>query len=311
MSKVSIIIPFLNEEEAIPGLVQHLNDFFSVLKSSEIEVIFVDDGSVDNSSELLKSLQHNSYSAKLINLSKNFGSHAALRAGISEASGDFIVNSNADLQDPLSLIPELLQKCELGYEVVWAHRKSTGTGLFETFFTSAYAWLVQKFINPKFPKIGLDVVMFSKKIKKELDHNPELNSSLFLQIMNMGFKQDQIYFNRNERSKGKSKWTISKKIKLMIDTFISFSYSPIRMVTIIGLLFSTLGFAWTVYIILRTLLVGDLSPGWPAMISILLIGFGITNLSLGVIAEYLWRTFDASRNRKVYIVSDISVLNNQ
>jgi glycosyltransferase involved in cell wall biosynthesis len=308
MSKISVIIPFLNEEEAIPALISTLNDFFAQISSFEIEIIFVDDGSIDRSSELLKTLSHNSYSAKLINLSKNFGSHAALRAGIAEATGDFIVNSNADLQDPLSLIPELFQKCELGAEIVWAHRKSTGTGLFETFFTSAYAWLVQKLINPKFPKMGLDVVMFSKKIKKELDQNVELNSSLFLQIMTMGFKQDQIFFNRNERSKGKSKWTISKKIKLMIDTFISFSYSPIRLVTIMGILFSMLGFAWTIYIILRTLFVGDLAPGWPAMISILLIGFGITNLSLGVIAEYLWRTFDASRNRKIYIIDKVTSL---
>jgi dolichol-phosphate mannosyltransferase len=157
--------------------------------------------------------------------------------------------------------------------------------------------------------MGLDVVMFSKKIKSELDENPELNSSFFLQIMNFGFKQDQIYFIKEKRKKGKSKWTFSKKVKLMVDTFIAFSFAPIRMVTIIGISLSIIGFIWTIYIILRQLIVGDLASGWPALISILLIGFGVTNLALGILAEYLWRTLDASRNRKPFIIENYSKLN--
>ena len=124
----------------------------------------------------------------------------------------------------------------------------------------------------------------------------------------LGFKQTQITYIKKERLYGKSKWTLSKKIKLFLDTFLAFSYTPIRFVTIVGFLFFTLGFAWTAYTILRTLLVGDLAPGWPALVSILMIGFGVTNISLGIIAEYMWRTMELSTKRPTFIIESIEVI---
>jgi dolichol-phosphate mannosyltransferase len=307
--KISVIIPFLNESDNLPILVDSLNAFFGKNTLFETEIIFVDDGSSDDSIKVLHSLTFIGYTGVLVKLSRNFGSHAALRAGTKIASGDYLVNTNADLQDPLSLIPILFEKCEQGADIVWAHRKNSNLAFFDRIFSNFYSYLVRKFINPNYPKMGLDVVMFSKKIKSELDENPELNSSFFLQIMNFGFKQDQIYFIKEKRKKGKSKWTFSKKVKLMVDTFIAFSFAPIRMVTIIGISLSIIGFIWTIYIILRQLIVGDLASGWPALISILLIGFGVTNLALGILAEYLWRTLDASRNRKPFIIENYSKLN--
>lgn len=147
--------------------------------------------------------------------------------------------------------------------------------------------------------------MFSQKVKECLDNNLENNSSIFIQILSLGFKQTNVSYNKRDRVRGTSKWTVSKKIKLLIDSFVAFSFAPIRFVSFIGVLFFLLGIFWTGYIILRTILFDDLSSGWPALVSILMVGFGITNISLGIIAEYLWRTLDASRRRPVFIIDEI------
>src|SRR6185295_10041286 len=169
---------------------------------------------------------------------------------------------------------------------VWATRQGSGTPLSEKLFSKMYAWLMQKFAISEFPENGFDIVMFTNKVKKEINENIEANSSIFLQILTLGFKSASITYNKRERKAGKTKWTLSKKIKLFIDSFIAFSYAPIRLVTYTGIGFSILGFLWTLYISLRAILIGDLNPGWPALVAILMIGFGITNISLGIIAEY-------------------------
>jgi dolichol-phosphate mannosyltransferase len=150
--------------------------------------------------------------------------------------------------------------------------------------------------------------MFNRKVADEVNKNVEANSSIFLQILGLGFRQESISYKKRERQTGVSKWTLSKKIKLFIDSFVAFSYAPIRFVTIVGIIFFIVGMIWTLYIVIRKIFFQDLAAGWPALMSILMIGFGITNISLGIIAEYLWRTLDASRKRQVYIIDEIKIL---
>lgn len=302
---VSVIIPIYNEYEGIPYLVDNLNTFFEEHPQLYPEVIFVNDGSKDRSVERLEEMEHRTYRAKIISLSRNFGSHAALRAGISIASGELICFNYADLQDPLELILRMEEKVKAGYEIIWAHRESTKVSLGERTFSSLYAYLMKKFAFSNFPEKGFDIVMFNKKVVVQVKNNVEANSSIFLQILGMGFRQTSISYKKMERKTGVSKWTISKKIKLFIDSFVAFSYAPIRMVTIIGIAMFFLGIIWTIYIVTRKLVYHDLASGWPALMSILTIGFGITNISLGIIAEYLWRTLDASRKRPVFIIDKI------
>lgn len=301
---ISIIIPFINEKENIPKLNEELNRFISDNKSIKFEIVFVDDGSNDDSVKLLSDCCFNTW-VKIIKLSKNFGSHAALRAGILNSKGKYVTFVYADLQDPLELIKIMYDDCLKGTEVVWAVRKSTNSGILEKLFSRLYAMLVQKFVNPIFPKNGFDVVMFNTKVRNALNQNIENNSSIFLHILNLGFKQDFISYEKQDRKFGKSKWTISKRFKLFVDSFVAFSYAPIRFVTITGIVFFFMGIFWTIYIIFREIFVKDFAPGWPALISILMIGFGISNISLGIIAEYLWRTLDASRKRPVFLIDEI------
>ena len=302
---ISVIIPIYNEYEGIPFLVESLNNFFRENSWLKAELIFVNDGSRDRSIEKLLEMKHETYKAKVISLSRNFGSHAALRAGISISTGDLVCFNYADLQDPLDLIIRMEEKIKEGNDIIWAHRESSKVSWGEKIFSSFYAYLMRKFAFSNFPEKGFDIVMFNRKVVTQVNRNMEANSSIFLQILGMGFRQASISYKKSERKTGVSKWTISKKIKLFIDSFVAFSYAPIRLVTIIGICMFFLGFLWTVYIFFRTLVYHDLDRGWPALISILMIGFGITNISLGIIAEYLWRTLDSSRKRPVFIIDRI------
>ena len=305
--KVSVIIPVYNEEENVLFLVEQLNAYFQKEKRFSAEIIFVNDGSTDDTHKRLKSVPHKYYSYKIISFSRNFGSHAALRAGILRAEGDYITFMYADLQDPLSLVSRMYdQVVDKGIDICWAFRNSSASAGTEKFFSTVYAILMRKYAVANFPKKGFDIVLFSKKVKDCLDKNLESNSSIFIQILSLGFKQTSITYDKRERKHGKSKWTISKKIKLLIDSFVAFSFAPIRLVSIMGLIFFIVGIIWTIIIVLRKLLFDDLASGWPALLSILLVGFGITNISLGIIAEYLWRTLDASRKRPTFIVDEIT-----
>jgi glycosyltransferase involved in cell wall biosynthesis len=307
--EISVIIPFFNETENIDSLVLGLNDYFST-HSFNAEVIFVNDGSTDDSVKKLCNLKYSGYKAKIISFSKNYGSHAALRAGIKYASGTFITFTYADLQDPLELISGLYHRIQEGYDIVWAQRKSTRLPLTSRLFSRFYGYLMRTYAVPGYPDKGFDVVMFNNKITSELNNNIEKNSSLFLQILEMGFRQSSINYDKQQRKAGKSRWTLSKKIKLLIDSFVAFSYAPIRFVTIMGFSFFIIGSLWMLYVIWRKIFVGDVNSGWPALISILLMGFGITNISLGIIAEYLWRTLDASRKRPAFIIDEVIEVTN-
>ncbi|MEX6689935.1 glycosyltransferase [Danxiaibacter flavus] len=306
MIKLSVIIPVFNEEENIEFLVNELNIYFGTHKNFSAEIIFVNDGSSDRSLVKLKNARHSFYNFRIVSFSKNFGSHAAVRAGILNAQGDYITFMYADLQDPLSLINRMHEEIiKSEADIVWAWRASVQSGKKEKLFSQMYAYLMRKYAVGNFPEKGFDVVMFTKKVRTLLNKNIENNSSIFIQILNLGFKQSGITYNKQERQAGNSKWTLSKKIKLLIDSFVSFSFAPIRLVSMVGICFFIVGIAWSLYIVARKLIYNDLASGWPALISILTVGFGITNISLGILAEYLWRTLDASRNRPVFVVDEI------
>jgi dolichol-phosphate mannosyltransferase len=305
MTNISILIPFLNESENILFLINSLKNFCSTNHQLKIEVIFIDDGSKDNSCDLLQNASIHNFEAKIIKFSQNFGSHAALRAGIYHAKGTYITFMYADLQDPLELINQLYDEIQKdNKEIVWAVRDEK-----QNWFSGFYAKLMQRFAVKSFPENGFDIVMFSQKVQKQLNQNIESNSSIFLQILTLGFKQTTIQYQKQPRKAGKSKWTLNKKIKLIIDSFVAFSFFPIRLVSVVGIILFMIGFLFAIYLISRKLILDDIKEGWTALASILMIGFGITNISLGIIAEYLWRTLDASRKRPVFIIDEIVEIN--
>jgi dolichol-phosphate mannosyltransferase len=300
---VSIIIPFLDEEANIPQLVPELEAFAAGFLAP-VEVVFVDDGSTDLSVQLLLDMRPQHFTMQVVRLSKNYGAHAALRAGLQHATGEHSCNIYADLQDPLSLVTQMWERANEGNHIVWAIRNSNPAES-ESVFSNVYTALMRKYVSGGYSDKGFDVFMVNRHVREHLNDHVEAHSSIFLQILLLGYRQSRVRYDKQPRKAGKSKWTVAKKVKLFIDSFAAFSYYPIRLVSVMGIAFFLLGMLWTAYVVTRQLVLSDLDPGWPTIVAILMIGFGITNIGLGIIAEYLWRTLDVSRNRPVFLVQEV------
>lgn len=306
--EISVIIPFLNEEDNLPDLIAALEAFAPTM-DVPIEVVFVDDGSTDGSVTVLRSTQFRNFTAQVVKLSRNFGSHAAVRAGFAAAEAPNCVWLGADLQEPLEIIRLGYEKIQAGFDLVCVQKNSVQVSASEETFSRMYSNLIQRYAIPGYPEKGVNTIFFNRKVKEQLLQNPEANSSVVLQCISMGYRQAVINVDYVERKRGVSKWSFGKKLKLMIDSFVAFSYFPIRMVSVLGFLFALIGGLIALYIIVvKVTGFAEVTLGWTSLLSILMIGFGLTNISLGIIAEYLWRTLDASRRRPPYIVDFVEEL---
>ncbi len=304
---VSVIIPFFNEEEGIAELIAKIEEYYQI-REFDFEIIFIDDGSTDLTSSKIQH-QEFMFPCKLILLSKNFGPHSAVRAGILHSSNKFITCLPADLQISFDSLNKMYFGMMENNDIVFAIRESNENSFIENFFSNIHSHLMRKYVVSDFPIGGLETFMINEKVQQVLNANIEPNSSLHLQIFTLGFRKKIITIEKKIRKSGISKWTTLKKIKLLIDTFVSFSFFPIRFVTLIGVTLFLCGTFFTLFLVFRKLFYDDLVSGWTMLISILTMGFGITNISLGIIAEYLWRTFDSTRKRPVFIIDDIIELN--
>jgi dolichol-phosphate mannosyltransferase len=308
MNLVSIIVPFLNEENCIAKYCSFINEF-SKHKPFSTEIIFVDDGSIDNTADIIASYDFsNCYSVRILKLSKNYGVHAAIRAGIFHAKGDYVTYASADLQEPDEMVSVMYDNIINGLDAVYIEKRTIQTSPINRLFSLTYSALMQRYAVKNYGSGGINNIMFNKKIKDYLNNNIELNSSLMLQIIDAGFKSKTIKMNYKNRVDGTSKWTFSKKVKLFIDSFLAFSFLPIRLVSIVGGIMFMLGLLLGIIIIVSRFLNPYTPLGYSTLATLLVMGFGVTNISLGIIAEYLWRTFDAARGRPVFTVSEIQEL---
>lgn len=303
---MSVIVPFLNEEDGIEFFCQQFDMYVRSLRF-DVEVVFVNDGSTDLSVQKIKEFHfENVKKVQLVDLSKNYGSHAAIRAGVTKASFDICTWLGSDLQEPMELIPLSYKKIvEEGYNAVYVEKKTVGVSKFNRFFSKVYSSLMKKYAVKSYSSGGTSTIVFDSKIKNFLNDNIESNSSIMLQIMDAGFKYYCIALDYKERASGTSKWTLSKKIKLLIDSFVAFSFMPIRLVSIIGALIFLLGIIIGTVTIVNKIINPSVPIGYSTLASVMALGFGITNISLGIIAEYLWRTYDAARKRPVFLINDV------
>ena len=303
---ISVIVPFLNEESAIPIFCETMDSYVEKL-SFPVEFVFVNDGSDDRSEELLKAYSFNNVKhAKIVSLSRNFGSHAAVRAGIANSEYDICVCFGMDLQEPLDIIPISFDKIACGNaDAVYFEKRTVKVSKLNRLFSKIYSYLMRKYAVSSYSSDGTATIAFGPKIKKLLNENVEANSSYMLQIMDAGFRYETVPLDYNERSAGTSKWTFSKKVKLFIDSFVSYSFMPIRLVSIVGIIIFIIGLIIGANAFVNKLMNPNVPLGYSTITCILALGFGLTNISLGIIAEYLWRTYDAARKRPVFIVSDV------
>ncbi|RKJ46837.1 glycosyltransferase [bacterium 1XD8-76] len=302
--KISVVIPVYYNQENLGPLYHDIQKKIYIHEEYDWELVLVNDGSQDNSYAVMEELAKKDERIKIYNLSRNFGSHAAILCGLSKCSGDCAVVKAADLQEPTEMIINMVESWKKGNNVVLAVRKERDEGTGQKLFANLYYWLVRKTSLPSMPKGGFDVYLIDRKVINVLMSLDEKNSALTGQILWSGFKTEKIYYTRLRREIGKSRWTLRKKIRLVTDTLFSFSTLPITIVFVIGII-SCLGAAvWAVLVFIFKLMGLIGVNGWTTLFIFNLFSFGVTMLTLGILGGYLWRTFDASRNRPPYIVEE-------
>ena len=310
MSKISIVVPVYYNEDTLMDLYQDMKE--KILgRIGEYELVFVDDGSKDRSWEILNEIKALDGRVHLVKLSRNFGEHAALLAGLSVCTGDCAVTKQADLQEDSLLILEMYDSWKKGNKVVLAVRRSRDENRVKVFFANMYYAMVRRFVNKNMPAGGCDCYLIDRKVIGVLERMQEKNSSLTLQVLWAGFQTDKVYFDRKDREKGKSRWTFAKKFKLVMDSMMSFSYVPIRLMTYIGVLFDLFSLALLVSVLVEYFTKGVPIIGWASLMCVILLSSGLILSILGILGEYLWRTLDASRARPPFIIDEERVPDGQ
>lgn len=303
MSKISIVVPVYYNSDTLMDLYEDMKaKILGVI--GDYELVFVDDGSGDNSWEIMGQIQEMDDNVRCVKLSRNFGEHAALLAGLSVCTGDCAVTKQADLQEDSGLILEMYDSWKKGNKVVLAVRRSRDESKVKVFFANMYYLLIRKFVNKNMPVGGCDCYLIDRKVIEVLQLLDEKNSSLTLQVLWAGFKTDYVYFDRKNREKGKSRWTLSKKIKLVVDSMMSFSYVPIRMMTFVGIVFNLCAVALFISVLVEFFTVGTPVAGWSSLMCVILCSFGLVLLMLGILGEYIWRALDAARTRPPFIIDE-------
>lgn len=302
--KISIVIPVYYNEENLRPLYEDIQEKLFSHSDLEWELVMVNDGSKDNSYKVMRELAQKDERVKIFSLSRNFGSHAAILCGLAQCTGDCAVVKAADLQEPTELVLEMVERWKKGFNVVLAVREDREESKGQTLFANLYYWMVRKAALSQMPKGGFDVYLLDRKVIKVLMSLDERNSALTGQILWSGFRTDKVLYTRLAREIGTSKWTLKKKIRLVSDTLFSFSTLPIKMVTVVGTLSFIGSLIWAILVfIFKFMGLIDVS-GWTTLFIFNLFSFGVIMLTLGILGEYLWRAFDASRNRPPYIIED-------
>lgn len=307
MSKISIVVPVYYNADTLEALYADLKEkVLNVI--GEYELIFVDDGSGDDSWKIMNQLREKDKQVVCVRLSRNFGEHAAILAGLSECTGDCAVTKQADLQEDSTLILEMYESWKKGNKVVLAVRKERHENPVKVFFANLYYAIIRKIVNKNMPSGGCDCYLVDRKAIEVLKLMDEKNSSLTLQVMWLGFQTDMIYFVRKDREVGISRWTFSKKIKLVMDSVMSFSYFPLRLMSMVGVAFNIFAFVLLIDVLHEKFTKGTPIVGWASLMCVLLCGLGLIMMMLGLLGEYVWRTLDAARTRPPFIVDEVKGL---
>lgn len=304
---LSVIIPIYNEELNINLLYERLNGVMTSLPLS-YELVFVNDGSKDNSMSLIKGLAAKDSHVKFINFSRNFGHQVAVSAGIDYAKGEAIAIIDADLQDPPALIREMYEKMKEGYEVVYAKRRArAGESFLKRFTAKIFYRILNRITHINIPVDTGDFRIIDRKVADVLKEMPERQKFLRGQISWIGFNQTFVEYDRDERNAGKTGYTYRKMLSFALDGITSFSNFPLKFASLTGFAVSGVAFIFILVALIQYFFTNRAIQGWTSMmISVLFIG-GIQLMSIGIIGEYIGRLSDNVRQRPLYVVGETNI----
>ena len=304
MKTITILLPAYNESESIPELKSCMETVIRDNPNYEWEFLLINDGSTDHTLQLIQETAENDSHYHYIDLSRNYGKEIAIMAGFDYAKGDALIIMDADMQHPIDVIPEMIKYWEEGYDDIYAQRQTSEESWLKRKTSKVYYKILQKSTNIPIQKDTGDFRLLDRKCidalknMRETDRN---NKGMFSWI---GFKKKGIFYQQKKRQHGKTKWSYYKLLNLALNGITSFTTTPLRFASIFGIIVSLLAFLYLIYIIFKTLIIGDPVQGYPTiMVTILFLG-GIQLIALGIIGEYLSHIFNETKKRPSYFVRD-------
>lgn len=308
MEVISIIIPCYNEEDSIPLIYNELKKVSNNMKY-DFEFIFVNDGSIDNSLNVLKKLSAKDKQVKYIHFSRNFGKEAAMYAGLSKSKGDYVTIMDADLQDPPSLLPEMLRLIkEEEYDSVGTRRVSRkGEPKIRSFFARKFYKIINKLSKIEMVDGARDYRLMTRQMVNSILELKEYNRYSKGLFSFVGFNTYWLEYENVERVAGETKWSFWGLVKYAIEGIVAFSTLPLSIASLMGFIFCFVSFILIIIIIIKTLIFGDPTSGWPSLVCIIFFVSGIQLFCLGIIGKYLSKTYLETKNRPIYIIKESNI----
>lgn len=301
---VTVVVPVKNEEDSVGPFHARLRATTDELAGCRWEILFVDDGSTDRTCERLLALRAADPRIRILRLSRNFGSYAAIKAGFDHARGDGVISISADLQDPPELVHAFVERWQQGFHIVWGVRERRDDPWDKTAAAAVFYWLLRRLALPGLPTHGMDCGLFDRRVIELFRTIRDKHGITFLTLYSMGFRQARVPYHREKRRFGSSKWPLGKRVKAALDVLTSFSYLPIRLSSYLGIASASLAFLGAATIVFDRLVLGIGGLGWPSvMVAILFLG-GVQLLMLGVLGEYIWRINSEVRGTPQYLVME-------
>ena len=310
MEKISIIVPCYNEEQALPLFYEELEKNISKFPSNvDFEILFINDGSKDNTLKIIKELNFKDNRIKYISFSRNFGKESAIYAGLENATGDYITLMDADLQDPPSLLEKMYSYIKNeNYDAVGTRRVNRkGEPLIRSFFSRMFYKIINKLTSFENVDGARDFVFMKRKVANAIISLKEYNRYSKGLFGFVGFNVKWIEYENIKRVAGETKWSFWKLTKYALEAITAFSTTPLIISSIIGLVFCAISFLLIIAIIFKTLILGDPTSGWPSMVCIIFMVSGIQLFSLGIIGQYLSKTYLEIKKRPIYIVGESNI----
>ncbi len=302
---ISVVVPAYNEQEVITTFHERLTAVLNQL-SLDREIVYVNDGSRDNTLAILKQLHGQDEHVCIVDLSRNFGKEIALSAGLEHAQGDAVIVIDADLQDPPELIPELIKEWQNGYDVVYARRTHReGETLLKRLTAALFYRVMRKVGSVQLPEDTGDFRLLSRRAVTALNSFKEHHRFMKGLFAWIGYKQKAVDYERDPRHAGQTKWNYWKLWNFAIDGITSFTIAPLKFATYIGMFTSLLAFLYGSYMIIKTLFYGNPVPGYPSLIVIVLFLGGVQLMAIGVLGEYIGRIFTETKRRPLYFVNEL------
>lgn len=308
--ELSVVIPSYNEGYSIKLTYEKLKDVLekeSSIQNYTYELIFIDDGSKDNTLNVIKKFQKNDPHVKYISFSRNFGKEAGMLAGLAYSSGDAVLLMDADLQHPPELIPEMIENYYNGYDQVIAKRNRIGESKVKTFFSKAYYKIVNHLVDVELVDGMGDFRLLSRRVVNALLSMQEYNRFSKGMFSWIGFKEKIIEYENINRISGKSKWSFKKLLQYGIDGILSFNNKPLRFTLYFGMIMVAIGIAYILYSLIRVLAVGIDVPGYFTIITAVLVMGGVQLISIGIIGEYVGRIYYEVKRRPHFLIKETNI----